>query len=144
MDYKSDLLLQAESLIRQIDKWRSETTAYRWLNIALFMLCKVIVPAGSLVVAANLTASLFATSFINNAISTTIAIVVTVLASMEVLLNPSAKKRIAFTLNNELRELKNCILIEMTSSDEHAIRQKLIESNARLKELLNKYSENGY
>jgi hypothetical protein len=144
MDSKSDLLLQAESLIRQIDKWRAETTAYRWLNIALFMLCKIVVPAGSLVVAANLTASLFATTFINNTTSTVIAIAVTVLASIEVLLNPAAKKRVAFTLNNELRELKNCILIEITSSDEQTIRQKLIESNANLKSLLNKYSENGY
>jgi hypothetical protein len=140
----SELRRQADILIGQIDRWRSETAAYRWLNIILFMSCKALIPIGSLVVAANLTATLFATPFLGNLPSTIIAIAVTVLASLEVLLNPSAKKRVAFTLNNELRELKNSILIELATGDSVVIKAQLTEANTKLRDLLNRYSQDGY
>lgn len=144
MGQVEELNKQASILIGQIDRWRSETVAYRWLNILLFMSCKIFIPGGSLIVAANLTATLFSVPFIGNIPSTVIATIVTVLAGLEVMLNPSGKKRIAFTLNNELRQLKNSILIELASGDNETIKSTLIDSNRKLKDLLNNYSENGY
>ncbi len=108
------------------------------------MSCKALIPAGSLVVAANLTATLFATAFFDNLTSTIIAIVVTVLATLEVMLNPSAKKRVAFTLNNELTGLKNNIQIELATGDSAGIKAALTDANTKLRDLLNKYSQDGY
>ncbi|WP_316859173.1 hypothetical protein [uncultured Cohaesibacter sp.] len=143
-DQNPDLRRQADTIIQQIDRWRRETFAYRWLNIILFMSCKALIPAGSLVVAANLTATLFATAFFDNLTSTIIAIVVTVLATLEVMLNPSAKKRVAFTLNNELTGLKNNIQIELATGDSAGIKAALTDANTKLRDLLNKYSQDGY
>ncbi len=51
---RNGLLEEHSKLLKKISKWRSETVMYRWLNIFLFMSCKIFVPTGALVIAVNM------------------------------------------------------------------------------------------
>lgn len=76
--------------------------------------------------------------------SAAIAIGVTFLASLEAMLNPSAKKRLAFTLNNELNSLENKLNITRFGSTDEELEKALLSADVEIKRLLNHYAENGY
>ncbi|NDV24038.1 hypothetical protein [Desulfovibrio sp. JC022] len=131
-------------LSKEIATWRKETFFYRWLNILLFWACKVVVPAGALLVAINMVSELVGDGLINTKHASVIAIIVTVMASLEALLNPAAKKRLAFTLNNNLRALEIKINICKNTMCEEEFIKELNKANEHFRDLLNHYSENGY
>jgi hypothetical protein len=144
MDAHGELLLEHGKLLKKIDKWRSATVWYRWLNIFVFMTCKLFVPTAALVVAVNMVSIVLDKQLINSFTSSLIAIAVTFLASVEAMLNPGAKKRLAFTLYNELNSIENKLNIAKISDNNEIFREKLIWADEEIKRLLNHYSENGY
>src|SRR4051812_32962507 len=101
-DVRHALLGEYDKLLQRIASWRTETTTYRWFNIVLFMSCKLVVPTGALIIAIDMIAIVVGEPFLNPTVSAVIAVIVTFLASLEAMLNPGSKKRLAFTLNNEL------------------------------------------
>jgi hypothetical protein len=143
-DNQSGLLLEHEKLLKKIAKWQKATVAYRWANIFLFIACKILVPTGALIIAANMVSIVLAKPLINDWWSAGIAIFVTFLASLEAVLNPGAKKRLAFTLNNELSSIENKLNIAKLTTDRDELTKRLIWADEEIKRLLNNYSENGY
>ena len=141
---RKGLLEEHDKIQQKISQWRSETVRYRWLNILLFMGCKIIVPVGALIVAINMIAIVLDKPLIDSYASAVIAVVVTLFASMEAMLNPGAKKRLAFTLYNELGSIENRLNISRISDNNKTLRKNLIDADAEFKQLLNHYSENGY
>jgi hypothetical protein len=144
MDTHSQLLLEHEKLLVKINRWRSATLWYRWLNIFVFMTCKLFVPTAALIVAVNMVSIVLDKQLIGSYTSSVIAIVVTFLASVEAMLNPGAKKRLAFTLYNELNSIENKLNIARISENNEDLKAKLIWADEEIKRLLNHYSENGY
>ena len=138
------LLLEHEKLLRKISSWRAETIKYRWMNIVLFMLAKVIVPIGAMTIAMNMIGIVLGAEFLSAGISAVIAVIVTFLASLEAMLNPGAKKRLAFTLHNELDSLENRVNMARISNDVEEIKNALVQADSEMKGLLNHYSQNGY
>ncbi|UYO49903.1 hypothetical protein KQX64_04670 [Rhodopseudomonas palustris] len=143
-EIRSALLVEHDKLLKRLGKWRAETTAYRWLNILLFMSCKTLVPTGALIVAANMISTVLDKPLFSNLISAALATFITFLASIEAMLNPGAKKRLAFNLNNELSSIENKLNIAKISSDNDDLQKKLIWADDEVKRLLNYYSDNGY
>ncbi len=117
---------------------------YRWLNIFLFMSCKIFVPTGALVIAVNMISIVLDEALIDSLVSAVIAVVVTFLASLEAMLNPGAKKRLAFTLYNELNSIENRLNITKVSSGNKELEKALIWADEETKRLLNHYADNGY
>ncbi|MGA8498630.1 MAG: hypothetical protein WB764_24310 [Xanthobacteraceae bacterium] len=144
MDAHGELLLEHEKLLKKIDKWRSATVWYRWLNVFVFMTCKLFVPTAALLVAVNMVSIVLDKQLIDSFTSSLIAIAVTFLASVEAMLNPGAKKRLAFTLYNELNSIENKLNIAKISDSNESFRERLIWADEEMKRLLNHYSENGY
>lgn len=140
----SELLAEHEKLLTKLRRWRSATVKYRWLNIFLFMSAKLIVPFGTLIVAINMISIAKGTALLSSDISAGIAVIVTLFASLEVMLNPGAKKRLAFTLYNELDSLENRMNLARISFDAVEIKEALVDADNEMKKLLNHYSENGY
>jgi len=60
------------------------------------------------------------------------------------MLNPGAKKRLAFTLHNELDSLENRMNMARISNNVDDIKVALVEADNEIKKLLNHYSDNGY
>jgi hypothetical protein len=143
-DIRNELLLEHEKLLKKIAQWRLATVWYRWLNICVFMTCKLFVPTAALVVAVNMISIVLDKQLIDSFTSSVIAIIVTFLASLEAMLNPGAKKRLAFTLYNELNSIENKLNIARISNNNESLREKLIWADDEIKRLLNHYSENGY
>ncbi len=141
---RNGLLEEHSKLIKKISKWRSETVMYRWLNIFLFMSCKIFVPTGALVIAVNMISIVLDEALIDSLVSAVIAVVVTFLASLEAMLNPGAKKRLAFTLYNELNSIENRLNITKVSSGNKELEKALIWADEETKRLLNHYADNGY
>jgi len=140
----SQLLLEYERQLKSIAKWRRRAFLYRFLNISLFMTCKLIVPTAALIVAVNMISIVLDKQLISSFWSSIIAAVVTFLASVEAALNPGAKKRLAFALYNELTSIENKLHLTMISNDDEKLREKLAWTDDEMKRLLNHYSENGY
>jgi hypothetical protein len=82
--------------------------------------------------------------FLSPTLSAIIAVVVTFLASLEAMLNPGSKKRLAFCLHNELWSIEHKLRMATISDTEDQLRASLSWANDELKRLLNHYSENGY
>ena len=144
VDTRNALLVEHGKILKKLGKWRTETIAYRWLNIFFFMLCKVLVPTGALIVAVNMISIVLDKPLINNFGSSVIAIVVTFLASLEAMLNPGGKKRLAFVLYNELNSIENKLNISKISGGNEELREALIWADGEIKRLLNHYADNGY
>lgn len=108
------------------------------------MTCKLFIPTAALVVAVNMVSIVLDKQLIGSYASSVIAIVVTFLASVEATLNPGAKKRLAFTLYNELNSIENKLNIARISENNEDLEAKLIWADEEIKRLLNHYSENGY
>ncbi len=143
-EVRAALLGELDRLLKKVAKWQKETTLYRLLNIVYFLLCKLLVPTGALIVAVNMVSVVVDKPLMSSIASAAIAITVTFLASLEAMLNPGAKKRLAFTLNNELNSIENKLNIAKISSDNEELKQTLIWADGEIKRLLNHYSENGY
>ena len=143
-DVRNGLLVEHEKLLKRLAKWRAETTSYRWLNIVLFMACKTVVPTGALVVAINMISMVLSKPIISDTTSAIVAVVVMFLASLEAMLNPGSKKRMAFTLNNELCSIEYKLNLAKISSENEELKETLAWADTELKRLLNHYSENGY
>lgn len=141
---RSALLIEHEKLLNRISAWCSATSTYRWFNVALFMMCKLIVPTGALIVAIDMIAIVVNRPFLNPIASAVIAVIITFLASLEAMLNPGAKKRLAFTLNNELSSIEHKLRVAKVAESNDELRQTMSAVEADLKKLLNHYSENGY
>jgi hypothetical protein len=141
---RAGLLAEHEKLMKRLAKWRSETTMYRWLNIFFFMSCKIVVPTGALMVAVNMISIVMSKPLFSDTASAAIAIVVTFLASLEAMLNPGSKKRLAFTLNNELSSIEYKLSLAKICDDNPALENSLNWADGEVKRLLNHYSENGY
>jgi hypothetical protein len=141
---RSALLVEHENLLSRICKWRSATRTYRWFNVTLFMMCKLIVPTGALIIAIDMVAIVVSEPFLPPTASAVIAIVVTFLASLEAMLNPGAKKRLAFTLNNELTSIEYRLRVAAISENNGELSETMARTEGELKKLLNHYSENGY
>lgn len=141
---RNGLLEEHSKLIKKISKWRSETVMYRWLNIFFFMSCKIFVPTGALVIAVNMISIVLDEALIDSLVSAVIAVVVTFLASLEAMLNPGAKKRLAFTLYNELNSIENRLNITKVSSGNKELEKALLWADEETKRLLNHYADNGY
>jgi hypothetical protein len=141
---RSALLEEHEKLLVRIQSWRSATATYRWANATLFMLCKLIVPTGALIIAIDMIAIVMKTPLLDTTTSAVIAVVITFLASLEAMLNPGAKKRLAFTLNNELSAIQYKLRLAKISGDNQMLEATMNTANEELKRLLNHYSENGY
>lgn len=142
-DIRDGLLVEHGKLLARIERWRSATLTYRWANVVLFMICKLVVPTGALIVAMDMVAILMKQAFLDTKISATIAIIVTFFASLEAMLNPGAKKRLAFTLNNELCSLEYKLSLASIGTDEE-LSDAMNTANSDIKRLLNHYSDNGY
>lgn len=138
------LLVEHQKLLCRIQRWRAATRNYRWANIILFMLCKLVVPTGALIVAMDMIAIVMGRPFLDSIVSAIIAIFVTFLASLEAMLNPGAKKRLAFNLNNELSSIEYNLCMAKIDSPNDALTEAMARADAELKKLLNHYSENGY
>jgi hypothetical protein len=143
-DIRKALLLEHEKLLKKVTKWRLATVWYRWMNILIFMNCKLIVPTGALIVAVNMISIVLDKPLISSFNSSVIAIIVTFLASIEAMLNPGAKKRLAFTLYNELNSIENKLNIAKLSSENDTLQNKLVWADDEIKKLVNHYADNGY
>lgn len=143
-EIRTALLLEQDKLLARIRSWRSATAFYRGTNIILYLMCKLLVPTGALVVAIDMIATVVATPFLGNVTAAVIAVFITFLASLEAMLNPGAKKRLAFSLNNELASIEYRLRLSRISDEDNQLREVLISTEAELKRLLNHYSENGY
>jgi hypothetical protein len=141
---RNGLLHEYEKLLKKLATWRLNTILYRWMNIFMFLICKLLVPTGALIIAINMISIVWDKPLINSFYSSIIAIIVTFLASLEAMLNPGAKKRLAFTLHNELSSIENKLNIAKLSSDDAKLRAKLIWADEEIKRLLNHYADNGY
>lgn len=95
-------------------------------------------------VAINMVSGLVGEGLIENRYAAIISIVVTVMASLEALLNPAQKKRLAFSLNNNLRALEISLNISSVEMNEEKFIEELKRANDHFCELLNHYSDNGY
>lgn len=143
-EIRTALLLEHDKLLARLGSWRSATAFYRGANIVLFLMCKLMVPTGALIVAIEMIATVVATPFLGNVTAAIIAVVITFLASLEAMLNPGAKKRLAFSLNNELASIEYKLRLSRISDGDGELRDALVSTDAELKRLLNHYSENGY
>lgn len=132
------------NLNKSISKWKAEMFLYRWLNIILFMCCKIIVPTGALIIAINMISIVLGNEIIDSYSASIISVIVTLFASIDAMLNPSAKKRLAFNMGNELRSMQNKLNIEKASLTDSEYADKLIQVNDEFKKVLDHYSENGY
>lgn len=141
---RNSLLQEHEKLLKKLGKWRSETVMYRWLNIFFFMICKIFVPTGALIIAVNMISIVLDKALIDSFASAVIAVAVTFLASLEAMLNPGAKKRLAFTLYNELNSIENILNIRKISRDNAELEKALLWADGEIKRLLNHYSDSGY
>jgi hypothetical protein len=141
---RNALMLEHERLLNKLAKWRSETIAYRFLNVFLFMACKILVPTGALIVAVNMVSVVLDKPIISSFASAILAVAVTFLASLEAMLNPGAKKRLAFTLYNELGLIEDKLNIAKISNDNDELKKKMVWAGEEIKRLLNHYAENGY
>jgi hypothetical protein len=144
IEIRKALLSEHQKLLKKIATWRSETVAYRWLNIFFFMMCKILVPTGALIVAVNMISLVLDKPIISNFYSAVLAVFVTFLASLEAMLNPGAKKRLAFTLYNELNSIENKLNIAQISSNNDDLQKQLMWVDEEVKRLLNHYADNGY
>jgi len=143
-DIRSALICEHERLLKRVAAWRTETATYRWLNIVFFMLCKLVVPTGALIVAIDMIGIVVGEPFLKPTAAAVIAVIVTFLASLEAMLNPGAKKRLAFCLNNELASIEYKLCLARISDTDEELQKSLSWANDELKRLLNHYSENGY
>jgi hypothetical protein len=143
-EIRQQLLIEHAKLLKRIQNWRSETMIYRWLNILLFMSCKIVVPVGALIVAIDMISIVMKKNMFSDVTTAVIATTVTVLASLEAMLNPGSKKRLAFTLNNELSSLESKLNLAKISATNNELAGKIVSAEDELKRLLNHYSENGY
>lgn len=143
-EVRKALLVELDKLLSKLTVWRRETLMYRWLNIIYFLACKLLIPTGALIVAINMISIVLDKALIDNFHSAVLATVVTFLASLEAMLNPAAKKRLAFTLYNELGSIENKLRIAKISSSNDELQQKLLLADDEFKRLLNHYADNGY
>lgn len=141
---RNELLVEHQNLLAKVKRWRSETIIYRWLNISLFMACKFVVPTGALIISINMISMVLKQAFIDDFSSAVIAIVVTFLASLEAMLNPGAKKRLAFNLYNELNSIENRLNLAKITKDNAELERALTMADEEIKTRMNHYSENGY
>src|SRR4051812_10275538 len=140
-DIRGELLAEHDNIVKRIAAWRKETTTYRWLNIVFFMACKLVVPTGAFIIAIDMIGFGMSQPFLKPTLSAAIAVVVTFLASLEAMLNPGAKKRLAFCLNNELGAIEYKLRLVRISGTDAELKKSLLWANDELKRLLNHYSE---
>jgi hypothetical protein len=143
-EVREALILEHNKLLKKLNSWRKETLMYRWLNIIYFLACKLLIPTGALIVAINMISIVLEKALIGNFASAILATIVTFLASLEAMLNPGAKKRLAFTLYNELGSIENKLNIAKISSSNEELEKKLLWADDEFKRLLNHYADNGY
>lgn len=144
VEVREALILEHDKLLKKLSSWRKETLLYRWLNIIYFLACKLLIPTGALIVAINMISIVLDKALIGNFASAVLATIVTFLASLEAMLNPGAKKRLAFTLYNELGSIENKLNIAKISSSNEELEKKLLWADEEFKTLLNHYADNGY
>jgi hypothetical protein len=144
IDVRDGLMAEHRKLLLRIRRWRTASLNYRWGNVVLFMMCKLIVPTGALIVAMDMISILMKRPLLSSEIAAGIAIVVTFFASLEAMLNPGSKKRLAFNLNNELCALEHKVALASIEGTDQELSAALTAANAELRKLLNHYADNGY
>jgi len=135
---------QLSKLLSEIQQWRNETARYRMWNIVLFAGFKVLIPLGSLAVAASAFSQLQGHPLFSPIATLILAGLVVVLSGLDSILNPGARKRVGFKKNNALRELENRIDIKALQLNHEERLNLILESNSELKDILDDYAEKGY
>lgn len=131
-------------LLGRIEDWSSRTWTWRIFNLVIFALIRVFTPIGSFLVAANLLTATHGSPFISDVVMLVIAMLVTVMVGLDSLLNPAAKKRIAFQRNNDLRALEYKLRLQSVGKGDEELRGVLAEANDELRQILNSYVQEGY
>ena len=131
-------------LLSEIQDWRGKTVRFRMLNIYMFAGFKVLIPMGSIAVAASAFSQLQGQPLFSPIATLILAGLVVVLSGLDSILNPGARKRVAFKKNNALRELEARIGIKFVQSNEEEQTDLILKGNSELKEILDEYAEKGY
>jgi len=134
---------QVEDLLNRITRWRKETILYRFGNIFLFLLARVGIPVGAIITGITI-ASNSAHNKNEPWLILGIGIGITILSTLDSILNPWDKKRIAFKKSNELNFLKTELQIKSVNADPKELETLLLSTNERLKKILDDYAESGY
>ena len=131
-------------LLSEIQQWKNATARYRIWNIILFACFKVLIPLGSLAVAASAFSQLQGQPLFSPITTLILAGLVVVLSGLDSILNPGARKRVGFKKNNSLRELENRISINALQLNQEERSNLILEANSELREILDDYAEKGY
>ena len=135
---------ELEKLLAQIVHWKREATAYRYLNVTLFVCFKLLIPLGALAVATSAFADVLSKPILDPLVELIVAGVVVLLTGLDSTLNPSGRKRMAFQNVNALRELENRLSINAVDAASADLQQLILATNTELKKLLDEYAERGY
>ena len=135
---------ELSKLLLEIQEWRDATARYRMWNIILFAFFKVLIPLGSLAVAASAYSQIQGQPLFSPIFTLILAGLVVVLSGLDSILNPGARKRVGFKKNNALRELENRIGIKVLQLNQEERLNLILEANSELKEILDDYAEKGY
>ncbi len=131
-------------LLQEIQNWKRETVQYRTWNIILFSGFKVLIPLGSLIVAASAFSQLQGQILFSPLTTLILAGLVVVLSGLDSIANPGARKRVGFKKNNSLRELESRVNIKALQLSDEELMEFIIEANTELMEILDDYAEKGY
>jgi len=124
--------------------WRKETNLYRLWNNILFGFFKVLIPFGSLTVAASAFSNLQNQNIFSPSTTLIIAITVVVLSGLDSILNPGSRKRLGFQKNNALMQLEYKLNIDILNIPPDHIPEYIKKIIKELKDILDDYSDRGY
>ena len=102
---------QYQIILRRIKKWKRRTAGYRMLNTLVFFMTKILVPAFSTIIAANLSSAATGDAFLGKNFMIAMSIAVTVFSGLGLFLRPEEKKKAAFLINNRLSQLEEKLRI---------------------------------
>ncbi len=135
---------ELSKLLSEIKKWKNQAARYRRWNDIQFACFKVLVPLGSLAVAASTFSQLQGQTLFSPITTLILAGLVVVLSGLDSILNPGARKRVGFKTSNALRELENRIGVEALRSGQEELIKLILQANSELKGILDDYADKGY
>jgi hypothetical protein len=136
---------EAEYLLKRLRKARRHAGCYRFLNILLFVLAKFGVPALSAIVTANLFLATMNRAFLGNTTTIVLAILVGVISSVDTIVKPAEKKKMAFKTANRLAHVEETLLLTLSNSPEASIRVPAVQhASDQLKQILDDYADQGW
>jgi hypothetical protein len=135
-----------DHLLRRVEWWTIEAAIYRGLNIVLFLLFKVSVAVMSAVVAVNLTLiTRGGDPLVSNTWMAVVTGAILLVTALDILMNPTNKKVLAFQLHLDMSLLKERVYLELEMAPSKEQRLAILEKAAeKAHALLSEYAKRGF